>query len=248
VLTNPSRELSQVLGLLRWLLILLFVVLGWIVLSYLAHVLAPILAALGIAYLLNPVLDALVRRGVPRAPGAGLILIAFIGLIVGAIMFAIPRIAAQVTEFIQDLPVFVTNLSLWAERRFGIEVPHDWTAWLQGPEAKEMFSSASGPLRELATAALGGAFTVVGVLAELLLIPVFAFYFLADWPHLWRRLDHVIPPRRRANIRELVRQIDGVVSNWVRGQAIVTSILAVLYAIGFSIVGMPCCTCSRRRC
>jgi predicted PurR-regulated permease PerM len=40
-------------------------------------------------------------------------------------------------------------------------------------------------------------------------------------------------------VRELARQIDAVVSNWVRGQAIVTSILAVLYAICFSIVGMP---------
>jgi predicted PurR-regulated permease PerM len=68
---------------------------------------------------------------------------------------------------------------------------------------------------------------------------VFGFYFLADWPNLWRRLEHVVPPRRRANVRELVRQIDGVVSNWVLGQAIVTTILAVLYAIAFTIVSMP---------
>jgi len=42
--------------MLRWLLIAVFVVLGWIILSYLTGVLAPILAALGVAYLLNPVL------------------------------------------------------------------------------------------------------------------------------------------------------------------------------------------------
>ncbi len=235
----PPREILQVLVLVRWLLIVLFVVLGWVVLSYLAHVLAPILAALGIAYLLNPVLDRLTSRGVSRPLGAGLLLIGFIALLVGAIMFAIPRIADQVGEFIRDLPRFVTNLSIWAEERFGIEIPNDWKAWLQSEEARRSFGSASGPLRVLASAALGGAFSVLAVLAELLLVPVFAFYFLADWPNLWRRLDHMIPPRRRANIRELVRQIDGVVSNWVRGQAIVTSILAVLYAICFSIVGMP---------
>jgi predicted PurR-regulated permease PerM len=80
---------------------------------------------------------------------------------------------------------------------------------------------------------------ILGALAEMLLVPVFAFYFLADWPNLLRRIDHMVPPRRRATVRELARRIDGVISNWVRGQAIVTSILAVLYAIGFSIVGMP---------
>ncbi len=233
------NELAHVFVLLRWLLILMFVVLGWVVLSYLAHVLAPILAALGIAYLLHPVLDRLVERGMSRAMGAGLLLLGFLGLIVGGIVFAVPRIGHQVSEFMRDLPGFVTNLSLWAEERFGIEVPHDWKAWLQSEEAKRTLGSVSGPLRELATIALGGAFSVLAVLAELLLIPVFAFYFLADWPNLWRRLEHMVPPRRRANVRELVKQIDGVVSNWVRGQAIVTSILAVLYAIAFSIVGMP---------
>jgi predicted PurR-regulated permease PerM len=221
------------------LLIIGFVVLGYIVLSYLAHVLAPILAALLIAYLLNPVADALARRGMSRPIAAGLLLVGFIGSIVIAIMFAAPRISEQVGEFIQDLPRFATNLSEWAENRFGIDVPDDWTQWLKGEEAKRMFTGAQGPLRELATAAALGAFSVLGILAELLLVPVFAFYFLADWPNVLRRIDHMVPPRRRATVRELARQIDGVVSNWVRGQAIVTSILAVLYAICFSIVGMP---------
>lgn len=221
------------------MLIIGFVVLGWIVLSYLAHVLAPILAALGIAYLLNPLADALSRWGMSRPLAAGLLLIGFIGLVVGAIVVAAPRVSEQIAEFIADLPQFATNVSHWIEERFGVDVPDDWTAWLQSEDAKHMFGSAQGPLRELATAAAMGAFSVLGVLAEMLLVPVFAFYFLADWPNFLRRVDHMVPPRRRATVRELARQIDGVVSNWVRGQAIVTSILAILYAIGFSIVGMP---------
>ena len=68
---EPNRlDLQQVLVLVRWLLIISFVVLGWIVLAYMAHVLAPILAALGIAYLLNPVADALTRRGMSRPRAA----------------------------------------------------------------------------------------------------------------------------------------------------------------------------------
>src|SRR5262249_11275565 len=54
-----------------------------------------------------------------------------------------------------------------------------------------------------------------------------------------KRVDHMIPPRRRAVFRDLFREIDQVVAGWVRGQAIVTGILAALYAIGFTIVGMP---------
>ena len=225
--------------LVRWLLILIFVVLGWSVLSYLAGVLGPILAALGIAYLLNPVLDRLVRLGFSRAAGAGLLLATFLGAIVLGIVFAVPRIADQVASFVQDLPTMIDNLSTWLKDKFNIEIPHDWKEYLQSSEVRDSLGDSSGPLRHLATAALGGVFSVLGVLAELLLIPVFSFYFLVDWPNLLRRIDHMVPPRRRATVRELATEIDRVVANWVRGQGIVTSILAVLYAIGFTIVGMP---------
>ena len=231
--------MKQVLALVRWVLIIGFVVLGWIVLSYMAHVLGPILAALGIAYLLNPIADALARRGMSRSLAAGLLLLGFVTLIVVGIVFAIPRISEQIGDFFRDLPRFLQNLNAWVAANLGIELPDDWVAWLRSEEAKKTFSSAQGPLRELAAAAAIGAFSVLGVLAEMLLVPVFAFYVLADWPNLVRRIEHMVPPRRRATVRELARQIDGVVSNWVRGQAIVTSILAVLYAICFTIVGMP---------
>jgi predicted PurR-regulated permease PerM len=236
--SSPVHQ-TQVIALARWLLILLFVVIGWVVLGYLAHVLAPILAALGIAYLLNPIVEGLERRKVRRSVGSAFVLVAFLTVIVTTLVIAIPAVAGQLSEFIRDLPRFVDNLITDAERTFNIEIPHDWKRWVQSEEGRQTLGDASGPLRQIATTALGGLLSLLGVLAEFLLVPVFAFYFLADWANVWRRLDHVIPPRRRANVRELMRQIDGVISNWVRGQAIVTSILAVLYAIGFSIVGMP---------
>jgi len=225
--------------LLRWLLILIFVVTGWVVLSYLAGVLAPILAALGIAYLLNPLLDRLVKRGMSRPIGAGLLLASFIGTVVTLIALAAPKIAEQLSEFIHDLPMMIDQMNLWLGDRLGLEIPQDWKKYLSSSEVRDALGQSSQPMQKLAEAALGGVFSVLGILAELLLIPVFSFYFLVDWPRLLRRIEHAIPPRRRATVRELVKEIDRVIANWVRGQGIVTSILAVLYAIAFTIIGMP---------
>jgi predicted PurR-regulated permease PerM len=232
VTTEPS---SQVIGMLRALLIAVFVVLGYIVLSYLATVLAPILAALGIAYMLNPVLDRIVRHGVNRTLGAAVLLIGFIMLIVGAITFMAPR-ANQVTQFFHDAPGMVDTLNEWLKTHFHTEIPADWRDTVK---QQALNGDATGPLRELAAAAVGGVFHVLGVLAEMLLVPVFSFYFLVDFSNLTRRIDHMIPPRRRREVREVLREIDSVVAGWVRGQAIVTTLLAILYAIGFTIVGMP---------
>jgi len=221
--------------MLRALLICVFVVLGWLVLSYLATVLAPILAALGIAYMLNPVLDRLVHRGVPRMLGAALLLVGLVAMIATAITLMAPKIANQLTQFFDDLPRMVDNLNVWTKEHFSFEVPSEWREFVK--TAKH--SIGAGPLGELATAALGGVFHLLGMLAEMLLVPVFSFYFLVDWPNLLRRFEHVVPPRRRHEVREVATEIDGVISGWVRGQAIVTTILAILYAIGFTIVGMP---------
>src|SRR6185312_71803 len=173
---------SQVIGMLRWLLIAVFVVLGWIVLRFLATVLAPILAALGIAYMLDPVLERLVRRGLPRALGAAMLLAAAIALIVTAVTFAAPRVYDQLLEFVGDLPRMLDNLSGWLHTHVGVDIPADWKVYV----TKEHIQSTlgGGPLRELATAAVGGVFHLLGVMAELLLIPVFSFYFLVDWPRL----------------------------------------------------------------
>lgn len=242
LVTDPGatpREVTQVLTLVRWLLIVTFIVLGYFVLSYLAAVLAPILTALGIAYLLNPVLERMVKRGAGRGVGAAALLISFIGVLVIALTALTPLVAHQLTEFVASLPTFVDNLGAWTERNLGVKIPADWRETVASDHLQSAVGGMLGPARRIAGAALGGMFSVLGVLAELLLIPVFAFYFLTDWPNLLRRIDHVIPPRRRRNIREVAREIDGVVAGWVRGQAIVTTILALLYAIGFTIIGMP---------
>jgi predicted PurR-regulated permease PerM len=216
-----------------------FVVLGYFVLRYLAAVLAPILTAFGIAYLLNPPLERLVSRGASRAVGAGLLLGTFVAILTIAITFFAPTVAHQLSQFVTNLPVFFDNLSAWTKAHLDVQIPPGWKSYLTTDHLGDTLGEGSGPVRELASAAVGGVFSVLGVLAELLLVPVFSFYFLTDWPDILRRIDHMIPPRRRAEVREVARDIDRVVAGWVRGQAIVTIILAILYAIGFTAIGMP---------
>jgi len=225
--------------MLRWLLIAVFVVLGWIVLRFLASILGPILAALGIAYMLDPVLERLVRRGVPRMLGAAILLVTCVTVIVAAVTFAAPRVYDQLLEFATDLPRMIDNLSLWLHDHFNVSLPADWKDFVTKEHLQDALAGNGGPLREMATAAVGGVFHLLGRMAEVLLIPVFSFYFLVDWPNLLHRIDHMVPPRRRREVREIAREIDGVVAGWVRGQAIVTTTLAILYAIGFTLVKMP---------
>jgi len=221
--------------MVRWLLILVFVVIGWFVVSTLASILAPILVALGIAYLLDPVLERMVARGISRTLAATVLLFAFLGLLIGALVILIPQAIDQITSFVSGLDDNFRSLSVWIQEKTGV----DLESYLDTEALKSLLEKVAGPLEHVAEAAVGGVFTVLALLAEMLLIPVFAYYFLLDWKHIEDRIMKLVPPRRRGKVLDILGEIDGVVSGWVRGQAIVTSLLAVLYAVAFWVIGVP---------
>lgn len=224
-----------IVSLVRWLLILVFVVIGWWVVSHLATILAPILIALGIAYLLDPVLERLVARGMSRAVGATLLLFGFLGTVGVLVALAVPLVLRQIQHFVDAAPGMLDTADAWISARFDFHLKDHLTA----EELQRVLGDASLPLEEIITAALGGVLAVLAVLAEFLLVPVFAYYFLLDWPHIQKRVMKIVPPRRRTRVADLLAEVDGVVSGWVRGQATVTMILAVLYALAFSLIGVP---------
>jgi predicted PurR-regulated permease PerM len=76
-------------------------------------------------------------------------------------------------------------------------------------------------------------------LASLLLIsPVVAFYMLRDYDRIGRQLDRLVPIRYRATVEDQWREIDWALSGFVRGQITVSTAMAVLYAAGWSLVGL----------
>jgi predicted PurR-regulated permease PerM len=232
-----TEDERAVVSMVKWLLYLIFVIVGWWTVSYLASVLSLVLVALGIAYMLTPILDRLVARGVPRALGAMVLVLGFVVTFVGLIIVFAPRVAEQIASFVADLPHMVDNLQRWLARH-DIDMPEDWRKYLAGDQLQKALKEAAGPMQDLATAAVGGVFSLLGFVTEALLIPIFSFYFLLDWHHINDRLRRIVPPRNRARVVSIFGEVDDVVAGWVRGQAIVTTLLSVLYAIGFEIVGI----------
>ena len=233
-----SPEVKRILTMVRWLLYLAFVVIGYTILRRLAPVLTPVLAAAGIAYLLDPLCDRAEARGISRLAAVALLVVGFTVALGVAIVLLVPLVAEELTSFIAALPGLIDSAALWLADSFGYELPESWRDSLSSDQLSEVVSSAAAPVAGLATAILGGFFSLLGFLAELLLVPVFAFYFLLDWNRLVVRVKRMIPQRHRGQVVEIASEIDSVVSGWLRGQLTVTMILAVLYAIAFKSIGV----------
>jgi predicted PurR-regulated permease PerM len=217
------------------------VVAAWLVLQLFASILLPFVAAAGIAYFLDPPATRLTRIGVPRGLAALLMIVALLSL---GLLFALllyPLIIAQIGLLIGRVPAYVNALRELAgevivrlQERLGPQYVDERLRDLVGSQAGTMLSFLAGAL----TRVVGGGFALFNVISLAVVTPVVAFYFLRDWPRIVVRLDGWLPRRYSGVVRAQAREIDRILSAWLRGQALCCLALALFYAVGLSIVGL----------
>jgi predicted PurR-regulated permease PerM len=73
---------------------------------------------------------------------------------------------------------------------------------------------------------------------NLLLLPFIIFYISVDLPQIHGFFHALFPITKRSKVARVCTEIDGYVSSFVRGQAIVCTVLFILYALGLGFVGV----------
>jgi predicted PurR-regulated permease PerM len=209
----------------------------FLVLSLFRGVGVPVALALAVAYGLNPVVTRLAKRGVPRAAGAAGSFAVVLLVVVAFLMYVVPLFRDEAGK----LPAFFTRASSellpTVEKALGLNLPghvHQRTAEL-GAEASKLVESVGPAAGKLLATFAGNTARVIARILGLLVVPVLAFFFLKDYPHLIARAKALLPRRAAAQVTRRFAEVDGVLSAFVRGQLTVGSILAVLYCTGLSI-------------
>jgi predicted PurR-regulated permease PerM len=241
MIRRPPIDLSVLiflaaLGLLGWL----FYALG--------PILAPFLTAAILAYICDPIVTWLAKRGISRTFGT---LITMLGLMLIFVLFVLILVPLFVTEakaLYEQLPKFITKLKTdflpWVSDRFGVHIPldpQDFAKWLKdnAGDAGGAASSAAGLIAGQVFASIRvGGLAIVGFMINALLVPVVLFYVLRDWPTMVQKVDAMIPRRWQKKTRQLAGEVDAVLAEFLRGQLSVMVIMAVLYTVALWAVGL----------
>jgi predicted PurR-regulated permease PerM len=80
--------------------------------------------------------------------------------------------------------------------------------------------------------------SLVGGVANLVMIPVFTFFMMLDFPRFRGTLSRLTPADLRAPARAVLARVDQTLRSVLQGQITVAAILAVLYVVGFSLIGL----------
>ena len=250
VLAAPyAHERGVLLMLLAATLVLFF----WL-LEALGGVIAPFVVALVLAYVLDPAVDALERRRVPRALAILLLTLPVLALLGLAIGLGIPALFRQVGEIIEAAPAALERLRAQAlandGRILGIDLPFVDERRLLEPLLAMDAARVEAFVRERQqmiaqnawAAVLGvgrGLGVVLTVLGYLVLVPVLTYYLLHDFDVIRGRLAALIPPPRRDTWLRFLNEYDRLVSRYLRGQLLAATTVGLLTTLGLWVLGFP---------
>lgn len=231
--------------LLTLLIILLMTKLAWLlqpIQSLLTIIGLPVIIAAVLYYLTNPLIDWLENKWhLNRVLAITILFIAIIGLITWGIATLIPVIQSQTTSLIKYWPDYWQNIQKQTMQ------------WFNDPSFKsiqkqlndintDVLGSLSDKLNKMVSSTVSHIGTAVGVVTNIVIaivtMPFILFFMLKDGHRLKAYLMHFFPNRVRATTGQVLHEINGQVSQYIRGQLTVAFWVAIMFTAGYWIVGM----------
>lgn len=249
-MTSMDIDLSRLRrrALRVWLAVGL-VVLTWVAWQVFGPVLAvvvpPILVAVVIVYLLNPMVSGLADRGLHRFLGTACAYLSVVAVVALATSIGFPLLSEQATSIWEQAPesvdVLVTDTEQWLNAR-GLDLQLDsplssenlpaFDSIVNNEEGRSAIAAIVGGLSGLATGLLR-------LLLVVLLGPVIAFYMLVDLPRLRAWTMRHLPPRNRLEASLLGRELSGVIGGYLRGQLLVALFVGTAVSFGMWLIDLP---------
>lgn len=211
---------------------------------YLKDVLLPFFVAALIAYIFEPFVQfnrrLLHLKG--RIVAIFVTLFEMMTFIAIACYFVVPMIVSEVNSMGKmlsayasselNLPYLPAQIHDFVVRNVNLrQVSHmlstfDWTETI-----KQTLSTAWD--------VLAGSVTFLISAASWCIVLLYVIFIMVDYDRLGRLWRNLVPPRYRKNVFKVLNDIKTSMNLYFRGQALIAFLVGVLFAIGFSIIGMP---------
>lgn len=201
----------------------------------------PVVMAGILYYMLNPIVEWLEKRRVPRIVSIIGLFLVIVALVIWGSVILVPKMQEQTMSFIKNWPSYWQTIQDIFNKTLKMQI---FTQFRDQIEAlgTDFFKSLSTMLKSVSTSTVQSLGSVFGVIANVLIalvtMPFILFYLLKDGKKLPDYMVTFIPTKMRQPIMAVLADINRQVSQYIRGQVTVAIAVAIMFIIGFSLVGL----------
>jgi len=223
----------------KWLSALIAVLLVIWLLYRVRQILLPFVVGAVIAYLLNPSIDRLERRGWPRGRAIGVVFGVFLAVFVAGALLLGPAFAAQARDLIASYDDYAARV-----RQLAADAQETVVTWgrlvgMVPGDVRNAFGALGEKAEAYALSILKGGVAWLNrslvIVSLLILTPVVTFWVLRDYHRLARQFLRLLPERQHDATRAVLRDINRVAGGYLLGMATMAVIVGIFAVIVLSI-------------
>jgi putative permease len=211
-------------------------ILGFVFVMIFGKMLAPVLASIVIAYLLDGAVEKTRQLGAPRISAVVLVFLLFMSFLVFALFWLVPRLSYQVTQLVRELPYII---SLGQESL--IQLPQKYPNLFTEAQVSDLMEAIRAEITTMSQRVLSyslpAVFGLISLMVYSILVPVMVFFFLKDKQHILAWLSKGLPKERRL-VDEVASDVNDQVANYVRGKVWEIFIVGAVSFATFTLMGL----------
>ncbi len=210
----------------------------------LSSVLLPFVISWFISYLIHPIVNFVqhkLRIG-NRTLSVILTLVFLIGVIALSIWALTGPVKTQVSKATTLITAFVNGLSA------DTLLPEQWQnvvrEWLANTDISAILTTDNiekliSKITPYITGLLGGSINFISSLFIVFICVLYTIFILIDYDNISQGMRQMVPPKYRQIVNDLLNDLESGMNKYFRGQSLIALTVGILFAIGFSIMGLP---------
>ena len=218
------------------IILVLLLTFGLGVLLLFGGVLAPLITAIIIAYLMQGLVEILLRRGLPSGIAFILVYAVFIGVFLSMLLFLLPSAWNQLRRLVNELPNLISQ---WQASL--LLLPENYPNLVSEQQIREFINGVQGELggygQSVLEYSLASIPSIISWVVFIVLVPILVYFVMKDKSDLINWAGNFLP-RNRPLMNRIWLEMDQQISNYIRGKVLEIFIVGSVSYLMFVILGI----------
>ena len=217
-------------------ILLVMLTLAFAVMLFFGDILAPVLVAVILAYLMQGVANVLRQRGLPGELSVAFSTLLFLGGFFAVLFGLAPLVWRQLVALVREAPAIIE-----AWRKVLVTLPEEYPVFFTQQQVNELTAAIQAEMASvgqiLVTKGLSSIPSVLAAIVYLILIPLMVFFFLKDREQLTGWFASFLPAKRPL-LNRIWSELNLQFANYARGKGIEVLIVGSASYVVFAVFSL----------